>query len=584
MPFTAQHQIGALIKTADGCWGIVRAVTEQAGGTKLELDLLSDPGSSSSASRSVVVVKADSIEQLPVCAAGTCVLTTVGSGVVLRYEHRSDLYVVRLWQPRGMGSSVAFLNRASLLQPLTASTGLKVLTPYGRGTVVSIATNPTRLRVDLGYGIGYLQPDSVTCPVAAVMPLVEVMVDRSTALVQHRLRAAKQSGAARSLMEGLSALEPLTAQARAMFAASTSSSAAAAAAAAAATAAATESAPSLVDALVRAAEDPAATASLRSMLEARGAELDELLQSARTTNTTTAAAGDTTAGAGELDFELLLRNGKARIDALLSESAALITGQVQTRLATDKLPSLEEGLSELRRFAESASSSIVSSTSTSTNSRSSSSAAAAALADSALRGLAAEATAAVAAAQRASAELAGTRTAAVLRQGREALGAQLEAALAQQQQDPAVAAAVGNSNKLLTSLTVGDSPTVLKAKELAEKARARLDARGGLQGVVAAASGSNSSSDSSSSALVGKARQLEERGKRRVASALRSAAREGEKARNVVALLRGDSSVSVSDQVLKCTVYHHVMLLLQLAVSAISTSCTSCSGSSHGAR
>jgi hypothetical protein len=574
MPFTAQHQIGALIKTADGCWGIVRAVTEQAGGTKLELDLLSDPGNSSSASRSVVVVKADSIEQLPVCAAGACVLTTIGSGVVLRYEHTSDLYVVRLWQPRGMGSSIAFLNRASLLQPLTASTGLKVLTPYGKGTVVSIATNPVCLRVDLGYGAGYLQADSVTCPVAAVMPLVEVMVDRSTALVQHRLRAAKQSGAARSLLEGLSALEPLTAQARAMFAASTSSSAAAAAAAA------TESAPSLVDALVRAAEDPAATASLRSMLEARGAELDELLQSARTTNTTTAAAGDTTAGTGELDFELLLRNGKARIDALLSESAALITGQVQTRLATDHLPSLEEGLSELRRFAESASSSIDSSTNTS----SSSSAAAVTAADSALRGLAAEATAAVAAAQRASAELAGTRTAAVLRQEREALGAQLEAALAQQQQDPAVAAAVGNSNKLLTSLTAGDSPTVLKAKELAEKARARFDARGGLQGVVAAASGSNSSSDSSSSALVGKARQLEEQGKSRVASALRSAAREGEEARTVVALLRGDSSVSVSDQVLKCTVYHHVMLLLQLAVSVISTSCTSCSGSSHGAR
>jgi hypothetical protein len=558
MPFTAQHQIGALIKTADSCWGIVRAVTGQADGTVLELDLL-DPSSSSSASRSVVV-KADSIQQLPVCAAGTCVLTTIGSGVVLRYEHTSDLYVVRLWQPRGMGSSIAFLNRASLLQPLTASTGLKVSTPYGKGTVLSIATDPTRLRVDLGYGIGYLQPDSVTCPVAAVMPLVEVMVDRSTALVQHRLSAAKQNGAARSLLESLSALEPLTAQARAMFAASTSSSAAAAAVAA------TDSAPSLVDALVRAAEDPAATASLRSMLEARGAELDELLQSARITNTTTATSGDATAGVaagagtGELDFELLLRNGKARIDALLSESAALITGQVQTRLATDKLPSLEEGLTELRRFAESASSSIT------TNS---SSAAAAAAADSALRGLAAEATAAVAAAQRASAELAGTRTAAVLRQGREALGAQLEAALAQQQQDPAVAAAVGNSNKLLTSLTAGDSPTVLKAKELADKARARFDARGGLQGVVAAASGSSdsSSSSSSSSALVGRARQLEEQGKSRVASALRSAAREGEKARTVVALLRGDSSVSVSASVFVCI--RLLPLYLIIACSAL---------------
>jgi hypothetical protein len=555
MPFAAQHQIGALIKTVDGSWGIVRAVTEQTDGTVLELDLLSDSGSSGSsssavasqASRTVSTVKADSIEQLPVCAAGTCVLTTIGSGVLLRYEHASDLYVVRLWQPRGLGSSIAFLNRASLLEPLTASTGLQVTTPYGRGTVVSIATDPTRLRVDLGYGIGYLHMDSVTCPVAAVMPLVEVMVDRSTALVQHRLRAAKQSGAARSLLEGLSALEPLTAQARAMFAASTSSSAAAAAAAA------TESAPSLVDALVRAAEDPKTTASLRSMLEARGAEIDELLQSARTTSSNadaTAARAGASASAGELDFELLLRNGKARIDALLSESAALITGQLQTRLATDKLPSLEEGLVELRRFAESASSSIVSSSSTSTSSTSSSSSAAAtAAADSALRGLAAEVTAAAAAAQRASAELAGTRTAAVLRQGRTALGQQLEAALAQQQADPAVAAAVGNSSKLLTSLTAGDSPTVLKAKELADKARARFDARGGLPGVVAAATSAaagSSDSSGSSAALVGRARQLEEQGKSRVASALRSAAREGEKARTVVALLRGDSSVSVS--------------------------------------
>ncbi|CAM9616727.1 unnamed protein product, partial [Laminaria digitata] len=93
----------------------------------------------SQAPRRIVRVTADQLlRRPPVCAPGTCVETTLGTGVLVSFRPGDGMHVVRLWKPRGAGSALAYLNRASMLRRLPAAVGIRVVTPEGEGVVVGL--------------------------------------------------------------------------------------------------------------------------------------------------------------------------------------------------------------------------------------------------------------------------------------------------------------------------------------------------------------------------------------------------------------------------------------------------------------
>lgn len=56
----------------------------------------------------------------------------------MSFRPGDGMHVVRLWKPRGAGSALAYLNRASMLRRLPAAVGIRVVTPEGEGVVVGL--------------------------------------------------------------------------------------------------------------------------------------------------------------------------------------------------------------------------------------------------------------------------------------------------------------------------------------------------------------------------------------------------------------------------------------------------------------
>lgn len=143
------------------------------------------PSSSSHVNRRVVKVTVDQlVRRPPACAPGTCVETTLGTGVLVAFRPSDGIHVVRLWKARGAGSALAYFNRASLLRTLPAAVGVRVLTPRGEGCVLrfmgsssSIAsegsTGTDRFLVELAADRSavVIDEDSISCPVAKVRSL-----------------------------------------------------------------------------------------------------------------------------------------------------------------------------------------------------------------------------------------------------------------------------------------------------------------------------------------------------------------------------------------------------------------------------
>ncbi|CAN0401336.1 unnamed protein product, partial [Ectocarpus sp. 12 AP-2014] len=67
---------------------------------------------------------------------GTCVETTLGTGVLVEIRREDDVHVVRLWRSRGAGSAKAYLHPDAVLRELPAAVGVRVKTPEGDGVVV----------------------------------------------------------------------------------------------------------------------------------------------------------------------------------------------------------------------------------------------------------------------------------------------------------------------------------------------------------------------------------------------------------------------------------------------------------------
>ncbi|CAM9869689.1 unnamed protein product, partial [Choristocarpus tenellus] len=208
--FLPEDLVGARVETSEG-WGIVRNINRYRkpetgeGLCAVTVELTYD--NSSTQTRRTTLTPLHDLLRAPLCATGACVLTSFGTGVVVGYRSSDNVHIVRLWAPRGRGSALGFIRREDLLRSLPAAVGLRVTTPFGEGMIN--AFHPAAdaygdvFMVRLHWGIAYLRGDSVRCPVAKVMPLVEKVVDRSNAMVREQMKTGELGTQARELLVAL---------------------------------------------------------------------------------------------------------------------------------------------------------------------------------------------------------------------------------------------------------------------------------------------------------------------------------------------------------------------------------------------
>jgi hypothetical protein len=109
---------------------------------------------------------------------GTFVLTRYGPGLLIGYQRLTNIHVVRLWRPRGLGSATAYLNQSDVLQKLAGFPGMKVVTSYGAGMLEGYSNG--KYIVKLGYGTAYLNEAAIlSCPEAKVFPTAECLADQA---------------------------------------------------------------------------------------------------------------------------------------------------------------------------------------------------------------------------------------------------------------------------------------------------------------------------------------------------------------------------------------------------------------------
>lgn len=158
--------------------GSVRDASSDAGE---EQTPIFPPPPAQAPSRRIVRVTPDQLlRKPPVYAPGTCVETTLGTGVLVSFRPDDGIHVVRLWKPRGAGSSLAYLNRAAILRRLPAAAGVRVVTPEGEGVVVRLmgrgggggqgegGLDMFLVELVAGGGTVLVDGESVSCPVAKV--------------------------------------------------------------------------------------------------------------------------------------------------------------------------------------------------------------------------------------------------------------------------------------------------------------------------------------------------------------------------------------------------------------------------------
>lgn len=94
--------------------------------------------------RRILHVTVDELQTKPVCAPGTCVDTKYGTGVLVGFRPKDGTHIVRLWQPRGRGSALAYLASSALLGKLPTASGMRVVTRDGHGVVVRLISQGNR--------------------------------------------------------------------------------------------------------------------------------------------------------------------------------------------------------------------------------------------------------------------------------------------------------------------------------------------------------------------------------------------------------------------------------------------------------
>ncbi|CAE8641977.1 unnamed protein product, partial [Polarella glacialis] len=168
-------------------------------------------------------VRRQDIRDRSFCAAGDCVLTSFGAGVLIGFRQEDGTHIVQLWGPLSHGRNRAFLKRTALLALLPAAPGLAVETAFGPGTcrgfrfgaeacsrnrgalegAEEVAGQAQQLQrvggcyrngftpeaylVDWPWGSGVLEPGSLRCPAAMMLPLINRFLDHAADLLRLHL-------------------------------------------------------------------------------------------------------------------------------------------------------------------------------------------------------------------------------------------------------------------------------------------------------------------------------------------------------------------------------------------------------------
>jgi len=119
---------------------------------------------------------------------GSCVATIFGVGVLVGWRVEDDMHVVQsLWQKRGAGSAMAYLNRNALSGVVTGGVGFKVMTTRGKGEVVAYTsggrdflrgTFAVKLKSRDGHAthvVKLMPNDIISCKAAKFMPVIELI-------------------------------------------------------------------------------------------------------------------------------------------------------------------------------------------------------------------------------------------------------------------------------------------------------------------------------------------------------------------------------------------------------------------------
>lgn len=176
------HWRGRYVETPCGRWGICCKETVD----ELEVLLDSDSSTASDAqcATSTVALRPEEVRRSSWCALGTCVLSSFGPGVVLRYRVEDDMHEVQLWGPLSQGQNRAFLRREALQEVLPALPGLAVETSSGSGICQTV--EPERISVKLTEAgeVVWMSAKDVQCPVAKTLPLVNRFLDVAATMVK----------------------------------------------------------------------------------------------------------------------------------------------------------------------------------------------------------------------------------------------------------------------------------------------------------------------------------------------------------------------------------------------------------------
>lgn len=197
---------GRYLQTPYG-WGICTGDEEGASHLQIALGWRLRNGK-----RATCSVRREDILRKSLCAAGACVRTVFGTGVVLDFRPADGIYEVQLWGPLGTGRNTAFLRSEALLAVIPAAVGLAVETPYGQGvcrryypdasqTGDAVGKTPQdKILVDFPWGHAFLRGDCVKCPMALTLPLIDRFLDRASDLFK------MHSGSLARLREALNGL------------------------------------------------------------------------------------------------------------------------------------------------------------------------------------------------------------------------------------------------------------------------------------------------------------------------------------------------------------------------------------------
>uniref|UniRef100_A0A7S2A1I7 Uncharacterized protein n=1 Tax=Ditylum brightwellii TaxID=49249 RepID=A0A7S2A1I7_9STRA len=140
---------------------------------------------------------------------GSCVATSFGIGVLVGWRFQDDCHVVRsLWQKRGTGSALAYLNRSAIHCIMEAPVGFHVETSLGYGFVVAYVNggeefNSGKYFVRImqrgrhkGITLAFNRADILSCKAAPFIPIIEqireaaqyqIQIDMYKSALQQRL-------------------------------------------------------------------------------------------------------------------------------------------------------------------------------------------------------------------------------------------------------------------------------------------------------------------------------------------------------------------------------------------------------------